>query len=133
MMTDSARLGAAGEKAATKWLRKNGFLIRDLNWRHGHSEIDIIAIKQGVTHFVEVKTRKTSSCFRPEHSITKDKVGAFMRGAKSYIAQHGLGGEFKFDLIAVDAEDNGELIVRYIPGGMPTDKRWVFNYGSQRG
>ncbi|MFI3327547.1 MAG: YraN family protein [Rikenellaceae bacterium] len=131
-MNHNARIGVEGEKAATKWLRKNGFLIRDLNWRHGKSEIDIIAIKQGATHFIEVKTRMASNSFRPEHAITKDKVGALMRGAKSYIAQFGLTGEFKFDLIAVDVEDSGEYTVRYLPNGMPTDKRNVQQYNRYR-
>ncbi len=131
-MITSARVGISGEKAATKWLRQNGFLIRDLNWRIGKSEIDIIATKCGVTHFIEVKTRRLGSGFLPEHAITKEKVGAFMRGARSYIAQFGLSGDLSFDLIAVDLEESGELVVRYLPGRMPTSKRDVYNYGHQK-
>ena len=52
-------IGNLGEDAACDYLRKNGYLVLQRNFRCKTGEIDIIAIEDGCTVFVEVKTRKT--------------------------------------------------------------------------
>lgn len=53
------QLGNKAEDAASNWLVKNGFDILARNWQvHGECEIDIVAIKDEVLFFVEVKFRK---------------------------------------------------------------------------
>jgi putative endonuclease len=49
--------GQAAEKAVAKKLSDNGFKIRAINWRTSRCEIDIIAEKDQVVYFVEVKYR----------------------------------------------------------------------------
>ena len=56
-MTDKLAQGIAGEQATIDYLRTNGFVIMERNWRCGQCEIDIIATQNGIIHFVEVKTR----------------------------------------------------------------------------
>lgn len=51
------RLGAAGENIACKFLEKQGFKIIARNVRTRFGEMDVVAWKKGVIHFVEVKTR----------------------------------------------------------------------------
>ena len=53
-MIDRQERGAAGEAFTVDWLRSNGFLIVERNWRYDHYEVDIIATRRGVMHFVEV-------------------------------------------------------------------------------
>ena len=36
------------------------------NWRFKHYEIDIIALKNEIIHFIEVKTRQTTTFGYPE-------------------------------------------------------------------
>ena len=50
-------LGRAGEIKAAEYLKKNGYKIAEKNYRTHIGEIDIIAEKDGVTVFIEVKTR----------------------------------------------------------------------------
>ena len=48
--------GVKGEEVATKYLEKKGFLIVNRNYRKKWGELDIVAEKEGIVHFVEVKT-----------------------------------------------------------------------------
>ena len=61
IMTEKQQRGALGEQAAVEYLRQNGFMIVEQNWREGKSEVDIIALRYDELHFVEVKTRKANS------------------------------------------------------------------------
>ncbi len=117
-MNDKAAIGAAGEKAAIAYLRKNGFMIRDKNWRAGRYEIDIIAEKWGVIHFVEVKSRAAGGWCRPEDAINRDKFRAVSRAAAAYLGINAIRGEHQFDLIAVEMEGLSPIEVRYIEKAM---------------
>ncbi|MFI3305371.1 MAG: YraN family protein [Rikenellaceae bacterium] len=98
----ATRIGAAGEHAAMQWLRQRGYMIRDLNWRAGSYELDIVAERYGVVHFVEVKSRKTGSWTTPEQAMTQSKQQSLIKAARSYIAQYHINSEFQFDLVAVE-------------------------------
>ncbi|MFI3279570.1 MAG: YraN family protein [Rikenellaceae bacterium] len=111
-------IGAQGERIAVKYLREHGFLIHDLNWRAGRYEIDVIAERWGVLHFVEVKTRRSSGWSKPEDAITKEKFSALRHAASSYIAQKRFFGETQFDLIAVEMQGDVAVEIRYIEKAM---------------
>ncbi len=113
-MTRSAEVGVLGEKAAVKYLRKNGFLINDCNWRCGRYELDIVAQRWGVLHFVEVKTRKAGGWTTPEEAINKDKLQALRRAITAYLSGHRYKGDFQVDLIAIDIEQDTPLEIRFI-------------------
>ena len=55
-MTTKKILGTRGEKAAKDWLERQGYQIIGQNIRLGHQELDLIAEKDDLTIFVEVKT-----------------------------------------------------------------------------
>ncbi len=55
----TAEWGKMAEDIAAEYLLTNGYIIRERNWRIGNRiEIDIIAEKDGIIVFVEVKARK---------------------------------------------------------------------------
>ena len=56
-MAESHILGNKGEDIAADHLKKSGFKILFRNWKWGKHEIDIIAEKDDMVVFVEVKTR----------------------------------------------------------------------------
>ncbi len=117
-MTDNALTGKRGEDAAVDWLRANGFMIEARNWRSGRYEIDIVASRWGVTHFVEVKTRRAGSLASPEDAITQHKFAALRKAATIYLSQRRQAFEIQFDLVAVDVGADGSLNVRYLENAM---------------
>ncbi len=56
--TLKASLGKYGEQVVARLLEKNGFKILAKNYKKRFGEIDIIAYKEPVISFVEVKLRK---------------------------------------------------------------------------
>lgn len=113
-MLTKAQIGKQGEAIAVAYLRRNGFLIADLNWRSGRYEIDIVAQKGGLIHFIEVKTRSASSLTTPEQALTKTKIDALHRAVNAYLAQRRIADEFEIDLVAVDMFPDGSSDVRFI-------------------
>ena len=109
IMTEKQQRGALGEQAAVEYLRQNGFMIVEQNWREGKSEVDIIALRYDELHFVEVKTRKANSMTSPEDAINSQKLRAMRRAASAYMAQHRLPYEPRFSLIAIEVA--GEVVV----------------------
>lgn len=114
--------GAEAERAAADWLRREGYLIMDTNWRSGRYELDIVAQKGDCIHFVEVKCRRAGSLTTPEEALTPGKVRSLLRAANDYIAQHAVELDCCIDLIAADLMPNGSIEIRHIPDAV--QPRW---------
>ena len=102
MQTEKQIRGAIGEQAAVDYLRQQGFMIVERNYRIGRSEVDIIASRYDELHFVEVKTRKYGSLTAPEEALTEQKYRAMRRAASAYMAQHRCMLEPRFSLVAIE-------------------------------
>ena len=102
MQTEKQIRGAMGEQAAVDYLRQNGFMIVERNYRVGRSEVDIIASRYDELHFVEVKTRKFGTMTAPEDALTEQKAKALRRAASAYMAQHRSPLEPRFSLVAIE-------------------------------
>lgn len=116
-MFTRAEIGAAGERVAAQWLVQEGFEILNTNWRAGRYELDIVARKGMVVHFVEVKTRQRSGLTRPEDAITEAKFRSLRQAAGAYLRTQRLDCEVQFDLIAVEYW-SGSHEIRYVPNAM---------------
>ena len=82
MANDKARQkGFANESLAAEWLEKHGFKVSDRNYSCRFGEIDIIASKNGVLHFIEVKSGES---FEPIYAITPSKLKKVVTTAQSY-------------------------------------------------
>ena len=78
------KLGTEGESLAAVWLECNGYEVVERNWRHSHYEIDIIALKNKMLHFIEVKCRNHWMGY-PEDSVTKKKFRNIKKAANEYL------------------------------------------------
>lgn len=93
-------VGKWGEELACARLRHEGYAIMEQNWRSGHNEIDIVAVKDGRVVFAEVKTRSDRQC-DPLEAIDDNKIRRLARAADSYIRTHGLRHEPQFDIFGI--------------------------------
>jgi len=98
--------GKKGEDIASNYLEKNGYIILARNWRHKHYEVDIIAAKNKLLHFVEVKTRNGLQFGYPEECIGKEKMQFLKNAAAAYQYQHPNWKYIQFDVIAITLEGN---------------------------
>ncbi len=78
-------IGILGENAAVNYLIANGHMILNRNYRVGHLEVDIIALKDNILKFIEVKTRSVNSLVSPYESINYRKQNFIINAANAYI------------------------------------------------
>ncbi|HZR07838.1 MAG TPA: YraN family protein [Myxococcales bacterium] len=100
--TSRSRLGARGEDAAVELLRAGGYRIVARNHRCPRGEIDVIAEKDDLLVFVEVRTRATSAFGGPEETVGARKQRRVIAAARDYLAQRrGRAKAARFDVIAI--------------------------------
>lgn len=97
----NAKLGASGENAACRYLKKRGYKIIERNFKNPFGEIDIIAAKDGVTAFIEVKTRLTDTFGAPCEAVGEERKRRYISGAKYYFAGRRIDCTVRFDIIEV--------------------------------
>lgn len=76
--------GLYGEALAKKFLIGLGYKIVVQNFHCPYGEIDLIAKKNGVYHFCEVKTRWNTHHGYPEESVTKQKLQKIIKTIAYY-------------------------------------------------
>jgi putative endonuclease len=94
-------LGNAGEAQAAKFLKKQGYKILERNFKCPFGEVDIIAKKDDVVAFVEVKTRTTDRFGQPMEAVQQDRRSRYVRSAKYYFADRDIEVIVRFDIIEV--------------------------------
>jgi putative endonuclease len=97
-------LGRQGERAAEKYLKRNGYRIVARNFRAAGAEIDIVAMDGETLVFVEVKTRRSRDAGAPEEAVDERKQSRMRRAAEAFSARYRVGEkDLRFDIVAVDA------------------------------
>ena len=107
MKTSTLILGRKGESLAAEFLQHNNHTIIDTNWRRGRHEADIVAYREGMLVFVEVKTRNSTAYGEPEEFVTLDKQRGYIRLANAYVMEHNREEEVRFDVIAIVMNSTG--------------------------
>ena len=100
MQTD--RFGLTGERVAERWLRRHGWRVLERRYRSGRRDIDLIAERDGLVAFVEVKARAGTLFGDPVEAVNWKKQNDLVRSASTWIDRHGRAGEhYRFDVIGV--------------------------------
>ena len=85
--TEKQKIGEIGENIAVKHLVKQGYNILDRNFRKPWGEIDIVAKKNNILYFVEVKSvsYETNNDYDPENNVDDWKIKRLNRAIQSYL------------------------------------------------
>jgi len=97
--------GSFAEGLAEKFLKDREYKILGRNYRKPWGEVDIIAEKEGIVIFVEVKASDSPAPkgFEPEKRVNDDKIKRIKRAAQTYIQQKNLDDRsWQIDLIAIE-------------------------------
>ena len=113
-MAQHLDLGRKGESLAKTFLEGLGYEILDENWTHGKAEVDLIAYKDRMIIFTEVKTRTGNGFGEPEDFVDRRKQRLLADAADEYIYLMDHQGEVRFDIISVLFDRNENYILKHI-------------------
>ena len=103
------KVGKLGEKLAQKFLKRQGYRIRETGFRCPHGEIDIIAQKKDHLVFVEVRTKISLDFGTPEESITRAKKEKLIALALTYTSTHqNIPILWRIDVVAIELDEKGK-------------------------
>ena len=106
-------LGKRGEEFVAKHLERQGFSIIAHNYRKRFGEIDLIAQKNDLIVFVEVKARH-NPYIDPAEVIIHSKQRKIIMVAKEFLSTHTyINATYRFDVALVEYQKN-EIILQYI-------------------
>lgn len=91
-------LGRQGEALTVKYLKKRGYKILKKNYHTPFGEADIVAFKDGVYCFVEVKARTTTVYGLPSEAVTREKQKKYRRIAEFFCLGYGEELPVRFDV-----------------------------------
>lgn len=104
MISRNRSFGDKGEALVCDYLEKKGYHIREKQWRSKVGEIDVIAEKDGVFVFVEVKTRQSSRFGYPEEAVTEKKRQHLIHTTELYCQIKRIEKPRRIDVVAVILE-----------------------------
>lgn len=102
--TKMSELGFFAEHYAADYLKSKGYAVVGHNYRKPWGEIDVIAEKEGIIVFVEVKANKKDlPGFEPELRVNSGKRHRMARIARTYLSDHNYGPEqpWQLDVVSV--------------------------------
>jgi len=112
-------LGRQGEDAAAAWYEQAGFTIVARNWRASGGELDIVARRDGLVAFCEVKTRSSDRFGTPAEAVTAQKCRRLRRLAGQWLAEQrdrpgAAPVDVRIDVASVTPGVAGRLVVEVI-------------------
>ena len=111
-MKNTKETGDLGEKVVIEYLKREKYQILAQNYHRKVAEIDIIASKDRIVHFVEVKTfshetidgmeRAVSyGTYQPEDLVDIRKLRKLQQGIAIWLQEYQFAGEWQLDIAAV--------------------------------
>ena len=89
-MTIKRQVGDFGEEIIAEYLERNGYRILERNYSKPFGEIDIIATKDDLISFVEVKTRKSDAFAYAAEAVDFYKQQRIKRASQAYLVENNM-------------------------------------------
>lgn len=111
--TEKRKTGDLGENIASLWLVKRGFRILSRNYRLKYGELDIVAEKDKVIHFVEVKSVKrfigqkaSEDEYEAEENVHPWKLKRLYTTINIFLENYKLDElDWQLDIVVVELDD----------------------------
>lgn len=123
MITKKRAFGDLGEEIAAKYLKSKRYVVLSRNYLKSFGELDIVATKDGVIHFVEVKsvsremgtgsvthekgTRVTDD-WNPAERVDKWKLKRIEKAIHSYLSEFKLELDWQIDVALVYIDEKNK-------------------------
>jgi putative endonuclease len=121
-MAEHNEIGKIGENITDRFLRKDGFTVIERNYRTKFGEIDSIARKDNVLHFIEVKSVKVRDVtvlhnlyVQPQENLTIAKWSKLVTTIEIYLQHRNISHETKYQVdlacVYIDTESRQGKVV----------------------
>ncbi len=108
---DHIKTGLRGENIALDYLRNEGYIIIERNYRCYLGEIDIIAKDGNILVFVEVKSRRSCKFGMPQEAVGTKKQKKISMIAMFYLHEKNLSDvNARFDIVAVYIDSGAPFV-----------------------
>lgn len=104
-------IGDKGENRAAEYLKSMGFEVIGRNWRTKWCEIDIIAQKDNLTVFFEVKTRGNAAFGSALEAVTSSKLSKMTFAAELYCSKNKLNSPVQLGAVLIDGDSLQILMI----------------------
>lgn len=116
-MTKISEFGQWAEDQVAQYLESKKYKIIDLNYRKKWGEIDIVASKDEVLVFVEVKANhKEIVGFEPENRVNKEKLKRLNRAIQTFLSsnKYSADQDWQIDIVALTLDkDRGVAKIKH--------------------
>lgn len=119
----SQKIGEIAEIIVNSYFKKKRYTIFERNYTKKYGEIDLIAAKKNILHFVEVKCvsceigslnviHETKTGIRPEDNMHPQKIRRLHNTLQAYLAENPRYGDmpFQLDLACVYIDENNKKV-----------------------
>lgn len=107
--------GDQGEQLVVELLEREGYRVLERNVRFRQGELDIVAEKDDVLCFVEVRRRSTGVWGDPSATVSCAKQRKVVRAAMGFLSRHRLWERMiRFDVASVVGRGS-DAVVEYLP------------------
>lgn len=96
--------GHDAEKQAASYLKQQKFKILELNWKTRYCEIDLVAEKDKVIWFVEVKSRRSKNQGFGYEYVTPKKQQQMHFAAEMWVQANDWTGDYRLAVVSLDAD-----------------------------
>lgn len=101
---ENRKLGFWGEGKAAAYLKRQGYKILERNFKCPYGEVDIIAQREDVLAFIEVKTRKNDNFGEPNEAVDERRKARYRNCVRFYFSGREIDLTVRFDVIEVKKE-----------------------------
>jgi putative endonuclease len=106
--------GKAGEQMAAEWLEQRGFQLIFRNWKFARYEVDIIASRAGVLHFIEVKSRHDDLFGKPEDWVNRKKGRHLLSAGEAFQHKYPEWFQIQYDIVSILLTPDGKRDLFFI-------------------